>query len=224
MIKKAIQEIQITIIRTYLDFNKTIMKKKIIVILVICFSFFGFSFLVKQTIDEKIKLTYLGYEINRYRFNYQNLNFEIINKTKDTMYLSDTNIFIKIIKEEKILKEDKPQSIGTPYVRPVISKGFVCKEQKEYDEKINSFKLKFANKLYDKNFGSNTIYKNSKDFIIESIVRDCIILMPNESIDYSSGFYSKLFDKTCKVTVKYLDNKRFTYFVDDKGKKIDINN
>lgn len=201
------------------------MKKNIIFILVICFSFFfESSFFVRQTINEKIKLTYLGYEINRYRFNYQNLNFEIINNTKDTIYLSEKNIFIKVIKKGKTLKEDKPQSIGTPYVRPVISKGFVCKEEKEYEEKINSLKVKFANKLYNKNFGSNSVYKDSKDFILENIVRDCIVLMPNESMDYSSGLYSAKFDKTCKVEAKYLDNKVFSYFVNDNGKRVNINN
>lgn len=85
-------------------------------------------------------------------------------------------------------------------------------------------KVKFANKLYEKNFGSNVIYKKDKEFIMESIVNNCIILMPNEVLDYTSGFYSKKFDKKCKVSAKYIDSKRFTYFIDDRGKKIDINN
>ncbi|WP_374505015.1 hypothetical protein [Flavobacterium sp.] len=200
------------------------MKKNIFLVLVLCFSFYGFSFFVRQKTNEKIKLTYLGYEINRNRFNYQNLNFEIINNTEDTIYLSEKNVFIVVIKEGRKLKEDKFQSIGTPYVRPVISKGFVYKEEKEYEEKVNSLKVKFANKLYEKNFGSNAVYKKDKEFIIESIVNNCIILMPYEILDYTSGFYSKKFDKTCKVSAKYIDSKRFTYFIDDNGKKIDINN
>lgn len=109
-------------------------------------------------------------------------------------------------------------------MRPVISKGFVCKAEKEYEEKINYLKVKFANKLYNKNFGSTSTYKDSKDFIIESIVQDCIVLIPNESIVYNKGFYSKSFDKTCKVSAKYSGNRVFTYFVDDNGKKIEINN
>jgi|SRR6218665_2095273 len=200
------------------------MKKNIFIILLLCFSFCGFSFFIRQETNEEIKLTYLGYEINRYRFNYQNLNFEIRNNTKDTLYLSEMNISVKVIKGGKTLEEDNSKSIGTPYVRPVINKGFVCKEEKEYKEKINSLKVKFAEKLYQKNFGSNTTLVDDKNFIIESIIRDCVVLMPNEAIDYTSGFYSEKFDKNCKVSAKYLDSKRFTYFIDNSGKKIDIMN
>jgi hypothetical protein len=114
-------------------------------------------------------------------------------------------------------------SEGTPFIRPIIRKQFKCKEKQQYEKYLENLKFKFANKLYEKNFGSNAAYKDSKDFIIGNIIRDCIILMPNESIDYSTDFYSETFDKTCRVEAKYLDNKRFTYFLDDNEKKIDIN-
>jgi hypothetical protein len=200
------------------------MKKNIIVIFIVSFFFFGFSFFVKQTIKGKVKLTYLGYEINRYRFNYQNFNFEILNNTNDKIYLSETNIFVSVTKEGKPLKEDKNESIGTPYVRPVINKGLVCIEQREEEEKKYSLKVKFANKLYQKNFGFSPKDIDTKKGIIDHIVSDCIVLMPNESINYSRGFHSKIFDKSCKVSVKYIENKRFNYFLDDNGKKININN
>lgn len=67
-------------------------------------------------------------------------------------------------------------------------------------------KTQIRKQLYEKNFGTNTVYKDSKDLILENIMRDCIVLMPNESIDYNKGFYSKEFDKNCRVSVKYSEN------------------
>jgi hypothetical protein len=167
---------------------------------------------------------YLGYERKVFLNNLVLLQFEIESKTNDTIYLSKKNIHLRVFKDKKEINEDKLPTY-LPFIKPTkAKKEFKCEEKDKYERYLENLKLKFANKLYDKNFGSNTVYKDSKDFIIENIVRDCIVLMPNESIDYSSGFYSKSFDKTCKVSAKYLDNKRFTYFVDDSGKKIDINN
>ncbi|WP_395066048.1 hypothetical protein [Flavobacterium sp.] len=197
--------------------------KRVFYISVFSFLLLSNTFIDNQ-LNNKINITYLGYKNNVYHSDFSTLEFEIVNKSQDTVFLSKENIVLTVIKGKTIIKEEKPSTIGMPFVKPIIRSTIFCKEQKEYQEKINSLKLKFANKLYEKNFGSNTIYKNSKDFIIENIIRDCFILMPNESIDHSMGFYSKKFDKTCKVSVKYSDNKRFTYFVDDSGKKIDITN
>lgn len=191
---------------------------------VFCFSILSLLLISSKLIENKIRITYLGYKSSVYRPNFSTLEFEISNNSRDTIYLSKQNIIVKVIKEKSILREKKTSTVGTPFVKPIIRNTILCKEEKERQERMNRLKFKFASKLYEKNFGSNTVYKDSKDFIIENIVRDCIILMPNESIDYDIGFYSEKFDKTCKVDVKYLYIKRFTYFVDDKGKKIDINN
>lgn len=197
--------------------------KKVFYVWVFSLLLLSNTFIDKQ-LNNKIKITYLGYRSDVYSSDFPTLEFEITNNSQDTIYLSKQNIVVIVIKGKSIIKEGKPTTIGTPFVKPIIRNTIFCKEQKENQEKINSLKLKFANNLYDKNFASNTLYKNNKDFIIENIIRDCVVLMPNESIGHSSGFYSKLFDKTCKVSVKYLDSKRFTYFVDDSGKKININN
>lgn len=198
--------------------------KKAFLILLLCITFLS-NTNSKNQLNDGLNIIYLGSSSSVYRPNFPSLEFEISNKSKDTLYISENNILITVFKGKSALKQDKVlPSIGTPFIKPMIRKQFKSEEKDKYERLLENLKLKFANKLYTKNFGSNTKYIDSKDFIIENIVRDCIVLMPNESIDYSSGFYSKKFDKACKVSVKYLDSKRFTYFIDDSGKKIDINN
>lgn len=181
---------------------------------------FGFN-----TKSEKIKITYLGFEYYVHPGGSLNdLNFELKNNTLDTLYISRQNITFNIRKGNSVLKEVQNKSIGSLFFLPRVRKQFLCDDKVKYEKYLENLKLKFANKLYEKNFGSNTVYKNSKDFIIENIVRDCIILMPNEAIDYDCHFHNEKFDKTCKVEAKHIDNKVFTYFVNDNGKRVDINN
>lgn len=172
---------------------------------------------------ENINFYYLGYESKTYLNNFVLLQFEIENVSNDTIYLSEKNIDLKIFKNKKNIKEDN-LPIYLPFIRPTKIKQFKCEEKEKYVKVIEELKIKFANKLYEKNFASNTVYKNYKDYILENIINDCIVLMPNESINYSKGFYSQKFDKTCKVSVKYTEKKRFSYFVDNSGKRVDINN
>lgn len=196
--------------------------KKTFLIFFLCITFLN-NTNRKNILNESIIITYLGYSNSIYRPNFPSLEFEITNKSKDTLYISENNIQTTVIKNKVVLKQDKViPSIGTPFMKPMFRKQFKSEEKNKYNKLIEKLKFKFANKLYEKNFGSNNTYEESKDFIIENIVRDCIILFPSESIDHSVGFYSKKFDKTCKVSVKYLDSEIFTYFVDDNGKKIDI--
>lgn len=197
------------------------MKNRLLIIAFGVFLCFGFN-----TISEKIKTTYLGFEYYVHPGGDLNkLNFELKNNTLDTLYISRQNIDFNIKKEKYILKNTiNTSSIGSPFFWPRIRKQFKCEEKDKYEKYLENLKLKFAKKLYEKNFGSNDAYEKYKDFILESIVSDCIVLMPNEAIDYECHFRNEKFDKTCKVNVKYIDNKRFTCFVDDSGKKIDINN
>ncbi|WP_131701507.1 hypothetical protein [Flavobacterium sp. ABG] len=193
--------------------------KKLVYIICICFLIMSHK---QNNNFENINFYYLGYESKTYLNNFVLLQFEIENLTNDTIYLSEKNIDLKIFKNKKKINEDNLPTY-LPFIRPIKIKEFKCEEKERYEKSIEELKLKFANKLYEKNFSTNTIYKDSKDFILENIIRDCIVLMPNESIDYNKGFYSKKFDKNCKVSVKYSENKRFTYFVNDSGKRIDIN-
>ena len=202
--------------------NKLIQMKyfKLVMLLGVCLCL-GYN-----TIDKKIKITYLGFEYYVHPGGSLNkFNFELNNNTLDTLYISTENIVFTIKKGKSTLTGKKVlPSIGTPFFWPRVRKQFKCEEKQQYEKYLENLKFKFANKLYKKNFGSNTLYKNDKDFIIENIIRDCIILMPNEAIDYDCHFHNEKFDRTCKVEAKYLDNKRFTYFVDDNGKKVDIMN
>lgn len=193
--------------------------KKLVYIICICFLIMSHK---QNNNFENINFYYLGYESKTYLNNFILLQFEIENLTNDTIYLSEKNIDLKIFKNKKNINEDNLPTY-LPFIRPTKIKEFKCEEKEKYEKSIEELKLKFANKLYEKNFGKNTVYKDSKDLILENIIRDCIVLMPNESIDYNKGFYSKKFDKNCKVSVKYSENKRFTYFVNDSGKRVDIN-
>ena len=120
-------------------------------------------------------------------------------------------------------QDERKSDMGTPLVRPRIQS--TKKEAMQELECGNqNLKLEFANKLYDKNFGASSKYVNEKDFIIQNIIQDCIILLPKHSMDYSIGFYSFRFDQTCVVKGVYNDSARFTYFIDANGNKIDIYN
>ena len=156
-----------------------------------------------------------------------NVTFNLVNITNDTLYLSDKNLSIRLIKNHKICNWDYPKFDVQPFVKPVLKNGEqidnkieILNKEDQKDKLVNNF----ATKLFLKNLNVNVQLMKYKEIIIKTIVDDCTILLPAETYKYEIGFYSKKFDKTCKVTVKYLDNKRFTYFVDDKGKKIDINN
>ena len=170
------------------------------------------------------------FRIERIKFENENglvnVTFNLVNITNDTLYLSNKNLNIKLIKNHKLVRWEYPKFDIQIFVKPVLKNGEqinrkieILKEEDPKDKLANNF----ATKLFLKNLNVNMQLMKYKEIIIKTIVDDCTILLPAETYKYEIGFYSKKFDKTCKVTVKYLDNKRFTYFVDDKGKKIDIN-
>ncbi len=156
-----------------------------------------------------------------------NVMFNLVNITNDTLYLSDKNLRIRLIKNNKSINWDYPKVDVQPFVKPVLKNG------EQIDNKIEILNKEdpkeklannFATKLFFKNLNVTVQLMKYKEIIVKTIVDDCTILLPTETYNYEIGFYSKIFDKTCKVEVKYLESKRFTYFVDDSGNKIDINN
>jgi hypothetical protein len=195
------------------------MKKYILIILV---SVLSLSKIFCQTTKQKFRIERIKC-VNENGF--VNITFNLVNITNDTLYLSDKNLNIRLIKNHKSINWDYPKVHVQPFVKPVLKNG------EQIDDKIkilnkedpkDKLAKNFATKLFFKNLNANVQLIKYKEIIVKNIVDDCTILLPAETYNYEIGFYSKKFDKTCKVSVKYLDNKRFTYFVDDSGKKIDL--
>jgi hypothetical protein len=187
--------------------------------------FFSNTIIAQKELNDNFVIGYLGFFSHYLDSSFNVLKFEITNKSQDTLYISERNILTIISKGGVILKEKICLPIGAPIILSLNDrKQFKCEEKDNYEKGIEKLKLNFANKLYDKNFGSNSEYKSSKDFILKNIIRDCIVLLPNESINYSKGFDNEAFDKTCKVKIRYINTKIFSSFVNDDDKIVEINN
>jgi hypothetical protein len=178
----------------------------------------------QKAVFSELEIRYLGFRSDFYFSNFYILEFDITNKSQDTLYISKRNILIKVFNGKSVLKEKSDLSIGTPLILLRNTRQFKCEEKDNYEKVIEKLKLNFANKLFDKNFGSNSEYKGSKDFILENIIGDCIVLLPYESIDYSKGFYNEKFNKNCRVSSVFINKKTFSSFVNDYDKNVEINN
>ncbi len=201
---------KIIITKTYqiFVFLKTQKMKKIISILFICL------FLLSSSKKEKLNLeiTYLGYTINKFQKNSPSLNFDITNLSNDTIFISEKNIIIHVLKNNKEIKSDK-NSGGLLYFGKTKPKSHNCKEIINEKRKSDSIKLIFSKKVYNKNFNANNGYKlKDADDTINYISSNCIVLLPKETVKYETFFESNLFDKNCEVSAEYKSNKVFTTF------------
>lgn len=183
-----------------------------------------FNIVSCQTTKQRIKLDKIHY-INENGF--LNITFNIVNLSKDTLYLNHKRLIVKFIKKNKPIKWEYPKVDVQPFIKPVLKSGEQIQIKSEVlnnedpKEKLMTY---FANKLFLKNVEINHKLLKYKDKVIQKIIDDCIVLLPLETYEYETNLFSKNFDKTCKVSVKYLDSKKFTYFMDESGKKVDINN
>lgn len=151
------------------------------------------------------------------------LYFNLTNNTADTICLSTRNILVKVLKKEKLLENEEIKTRGQLILDRSDKNKERIKNWLAEEEKTDLLKHTFATKLFYKNFGKNK-YKNSREFVIQSIKADCIILKPKQTVIYSKIFNNSAFDNKCKVNVSYLTTKRFSYFIDDTGKEVFINN
>jgi hypothetical protein len=173
-----------------------------------------------ENYNHSVQCEYLDFEkFGRISFLYYN----ITNNTADTIYISTKNIIVKVIKRNKLLKNEEIKTRGQLIFETSDKNKSRIKIQFEQEKKTDSLKHVFAKKMFYKNFGNNK-YKRNKEFIIQCIKNDCMVLIPKQSVIYSKLFNNSVFDEKCKVNIIYLNNKRFTYFVDDTGKKVEINN
>lgn len=181
------------------------------------------GFTERCTTEKGLKIEYIGYSRNVYDPNFSSLQFELTNTSEDTLYISVQNIIIKVKKDKTWLNEENPQdSIGTPFVKPRMSRQHADDSKIAGQKQIQKIKARFAAQLYDSNFGKKSKYKDDKLFIIDNIIRDCIVLLPRQSISYTKGFRNTLFDKNCTVIADYFESNIFTYFVNKEGIKVDV--
>jgi len=194
--------------------NGNILKMKFFILFCLLF------FLNCQNHSHSVDFEYLDSEtFGQINFLY----FNITNNTTDTIYLSSRNIKLSVIKGNKFLKNEEIKTRG----QLIFDRSNKNKERENIwlaeEEKTDLLKDTFATNLFYKNFGKNK-YKNSKEFVIRCIKADCIILKPKQTFIYSKIFNNSAFDSKCKVNISYPNTKRFSYFVDDTGKEVEINN
>lgn len=202
------------------------MKKYILTIFV--FILF-FNVVLCQTTKQKIKIDRVLY-INENGF--LKITFNIVNLSKDTLFINYKMLNITAVKYQKIIKLDYPNVHEQPFIKPVFKNGEQLRtrtldlntEALNKEDPKEKSAYYFANKLFLKNLLINHKLLKYRDKIIQNIVDNCIVLLPSEIYEYETYLFSKKFNKTCKVSVKYSNSKRFTYFVDESGKKIDIYN
>ncbi|MEZ0184280.1 hypothetical protein AB9T89_18690 [Flavobacterium oncorhynchi] len=185
------------------------IRAKIFIVLFISFSF---SVNSQDNKNNKLTIKYLTFE----KFgNSQGLNrlfLEVKNNTLDTLYFSRKNIIIEIFKNNKKIENKVLKSTGQVIYRPSYLNKSKIDRENAHEKRTSVLRYNYAKKIFHKNFGRS---ESNEEFIIQVIQNDCIVLLPNESINYGVIFNNTKYDKTCKVSVKYIMNSRFSSFVRD---------
>ena len=177
-----------------------------------------------QTTKQKIRIEEIKYLNDN---GLLSITFDIVNLSKDTLYLNYKALIIKIIKKNKIIKWEYPKVDVQPFIKPVLKNNEQIYDKRDIlnkEDPTEKLVTSFANKLFIKNEKINHKLSKYTDRIIQNIIDNCIVLLPLETYKHETYLFSKKIDKTCRVSVKYSDSKIFTYFVDDNGKRIEINN
>jgi hypothetical protein len=184
--------------------------------------FFVFSFSVAgQSYSRKVVFEYLDFEKFANSSKQMILYFKIKNNSSDTLYLSKKNIILSVIKDGKLLKEEKNTSTGQ-----VVFAADKKNKQKVYDENLHDqqtelLRHNYGKKLYNKNF-TNEKTKKNQDFVTGVIENDCIVLLPRKNMNYSRIFINSQFNKTCKISASYDDSLIFTYYMSGNHKRVNV--
>lgn len=194
------------------------IKKKLFVLL----AFVSFSFNYQKGLDN-ISFKYLDFEKTG---NSSSLNFlflEIQNNSSDTIYLSRKNIIINVLKNKTELHDEINKSIGQLFYKPTKKNKAKITRENIQEKQTARLRHNFAKKIFYKNFSKDKS-KQNKDFIIQTIENDCIVILPKQTINYGTMFNNNAFDNNCKVNIKYNNSKRFTFFMDANDKVVNIYN
>lgn len=194
------------------------MKKKLFVLFVsLCF-----SFNCQKDLDV-ISFKYLDFEKFGNSSHLNLLFFEIKNNSSDTIYLSRKNIVIHVFKENMKLNDQKDKSIGQILHESTKRNKDKIDRENAQEKETALLKHNFAEKMFYKNF-AKAKSKQNKDFIIRIIEDDCIVLLPNKTINYGTIFNNVEFENDCKVIASYKFNKIFTFFMTANNKVVNIYN
>lgn len=182
------------------------MNKQILTILVVII------YSVKLVAQEKFKLTYSGFFQDRLE-TWPKLEFEIINLTNDTLYISYDNIKFEVRKNSKKVDEEKLKpSFGSPFIRPRLAE---CPE-KQLDKK--RLAEKFAQKLVAK----NNVPPEEQQNAIQKVEIACVVIYPKEIIYEYIVFFHREFDRNYEVNIKPYDDKLFMSYESDSNELIKI--
>lgn len=194
------------------------MKKKLFVLFVsLCFLFNC------QRDLEIISFKYLDFEKFGNSSHLNLLFLEIKNNSSDTVYLSRKNIVIHVLKKNMKLNDEKIKSIGLIYHKSTKKNKDKIDRENAQEKETALLRHDFAEKMFYKNFAKSKS-KQNKDFIIRIIEDDCIVLLPNKTINYGTIFNNVEFDNSCKVNASYKSNKIFTFFMTANDKVVNIYN
>lgn len=188
------------------DVNLKNMNKQILIILVLILSS------AKLVAQEKFKLSYSGF-FQDHLENWPKLQFELINLTNDTLYISYDNIKFEVRKNSKKVEEEKPKlGIGTPFIRPKLEE---CPEKQVERKRLAQ---KFAEKLV----AENNVAEKDKQDAIQEVETACIVIYPKEILYEYKTFFHRQFDRNYEVNVKPYNDEIFTSYESDSNGLIRI--
>ncbi len=193
--------------------NKS-MKKILLISLYLCTIIFSGSF--AQFKSKDLEIIFTDYNIRNENRTFLTLKFELTNNSLDTMYISRNKISIHVLKNKKEIYQNKP-SMGLPYVRGSKIKFIKCEEKIIQENQKEILVTKFSEKLFEKKFGNLAI--QYKDYIIDNVIKkNCLVILPKQSIEYETIFTSEKFDSSCEVSAIYDTKKPFGIY--SSGNKI----
>ncbi|WP_173965137.1 hypothetical protein, partial [Flavobacterium collinsii] len=151
------------------------------------------------------------------------LFFEIKNNSLDTIYLSKKNIVIHVLKNYVKLNDEEDRSSALILHKSTEKNKDKIDRENDQEKETALLRHNFAEKMFYKNFAKSKS-KQNKDFIIRIIEADCIVLLPNKTINYGRIFNNVAFDNSCEVDISYDYNKIFTFFMTANDKVVNIYN
>lgn len=176
--------------------------------------------------NKDIEIKYKGFYAPTESNHCNELLFTIYNHTNDTVYISSRDINVYVFKNNSFLKEDKLPS-GHPFppdflqdVTFFTDKAYpkVFEKRRARNKTIDQLVKIFAEKLYEQNFGNGNM---TNDFFY-NVRSECLVLFPNDQLNYSSLFISKSLNSDYTVEAEYNKTGVFATYEGDNQKQINI--
>jgi hypothetical protein len=193
--------------------------KKLIFILFVFITFIDLQTFAQSKL-KNLEITPMGYSANFLNSHLITLKFEFTNTGLDTLYISRENIEVTVTKNNVVIESAKPGLGQVSFPRSRIKDS--CSEFMNQLKKTEKMRIDFANKMFEKNC-SDKKFLDQKEYFVETISYECIVILPGETIYYGNLFNCKPFDNTFVVTAKYNNKKVFCMYNSGEG-MIEIKN